>query len=233
MQDEEVPLPPNIVSRLGGPRQTPSQYKVTTRSVSGMAAAMRAVAPQYEIAVWLGACAGLRLSEALGMTWGNIDMVHNRLSVTQQLFRREVRPLKTKSSRATLPMDPFLTDKLRAHWDAFPPEADQGSERIEGPFSSTGWIMVNSNKDPLTSQNFAYRWNAARSSSGIPPEISFHSLRHYYISMLAQSGRYSLTTVQSLARHGCIRSTLGYVRTIDSPDETGIHVFSAAFAQRD
>ncbi len=35
--------------------------------------------------------------------------------------------------------------------------------------------------------------------------------------MLAESGRYSLTTIQSLARHGHIRPALAYIRPIDEP----------------
>ncbi|WP_405856853.1 site-specific integrase [Streptomyces sp. NBC_01515] len=232
MHDEEVPLPPNILRRIGTPRQSAHECEFTTETVAEAAAAIRAVAPQYEIAIWLAACAGLRMGEVLGMTWGNVDMNRNRLSVTQQLFKREIRPLKTQSSRATLPIDPFLTDKLRAHKHAFPPVVGHEDKVAGSDSPSPGWIMVNANNAPLTGANFLHRWTKARSLSNLPPKIPFHSLRHYYISMLAASGRYSLTTIQFLARHGCIESTLKYISPIDDPEGKGVSTFTAAFTQQ-
>ncbi|MFJ8010799.1 tyrosine-type recombinase/integrase [Streptomyces fagopyri] len=194
---------------------------------------MRVVAPQCEIAIWLAACAGLRLGEVLGLTWNNFDAARNRLSVTQQLQNREIRPVKTKASRATLPIDPMLTQKLLDHRSNFPSAASGRSiKSFHGSRDHQEWVMVNSHGDPLTAKRFFAKWNVARSVTSIPSRTPFHSLRHFYITALTESGRYSLTTIQSLARHGHIRSTLAYMRPIDSPDERGVNVFSTAFSEQ-
>ncbi|MGW4756177.1 tyrosine-type recombinase/integrase [Streptomyces chartreusis] len=232
MLDEEVPLPANIISRIGSPKQTYREVDFTAETIARVAAAMQVVAPHYEIAIWFASCAGLRYGEVFGMTWGNIDLARNRLSVTQQMWKREIQPLKTKSSRATLPIDPFLTDKLRAYRQQTPPV---GRRRKRNPARRIPFpndlVLVNCNNDPLSGTDFFRRWNDARALAEIPPRTgTFHSLRRYYISSLAASGQYSLTTIQSLARHASIQSTLPYVRAIDDPDAKGVGVFSAAFA---
>lgn len=62
------------------------------------------------------AYAGLRLSEALGLRWRDVDLRANTLSVTGQLGADGERvPLKTTASAATAPALPALVEELRAH----------------------------------------------------------------------------------------------------------------------
>lgn len=232
MRDEEVPLPANILSRLGTPRQTVGAAPFTAESVAAVTSAMKAIAPRYEIAIWLAACAGLRLGEALGITWDQVDFAENRLSITRQLSMREIRPLKTRASRATLPIDPYLTDKLRMHRQEFVTAGrDEGG--LTGDPAALQWIVVDAIDQPLTRNLFNRYWVKARTMSIISPAATYHSLRHYYISTLAESRQYSLTTIQALARHGYLESTLAYVRPIDNPDKRGVTEFGTAFAQHD
>ncbi|MFF7167370.1 hypothetical protein ACFZBP_39365 [Streptomyces sp. NPDC008086] len=54
MLDEDVPLPPNIVARIELP-DVPPRVKVALSpgQVAAVAAAMRRVAPHYEVLIWL------------------------------------------------------------------------------------------------------------------------------------------------------------------------------------
>ena len=62
------------------------------------------------------AFAGLRLSEALGLRWRDVDLKAGTLTVTAQLGADGERvPLKTAASLASVPMLPVLADELRAH----------------------------------------------------------------------------------------------------------------------
>lgn len=62
------------------------------------------------------AWAGLRLSEAVGLRWRDLDLKGGTLSVTGQLGSDGERvPLKTASSTATVPILPALADELWAH----------------------------------------------------------------------------------------------------------------------
>ncbi|MDX3231352.1 hypothetical protein [Streptomyces sp. ME19-01-6] len=64
MLDEDVSLPPNIVARIELPDVTPRvKVALSPGQVAAVAAAMRRVAPRYEVLIWLGACAGLRQGE--------------------------------------------------------------------------------------------------------------------------------------------------------------------------
>jgi integrase len=62
------------------------------------------------------AYAGLRLSEALGLRWRDLDLKTGTLTVSAQLGPDGFRaPLKTPTSAATVPVLPRLADELRAH----------------------------------------------------------------------------------------------------------------------
>ena len=62
------------------------------------------------------AYAGLRVSEALGLRWRDVDLKAGTLTVTGQLGARGARvPTKTAASAATVPLLPALAAELRAH----------------------------------------------------------------------------------------------------------------------
>jgi integrase len=62
------------------------------------------------------ALAGLRASEALGLTWADVDFNTKTITVTMQLGRDGNRvPPKTASSNAAVPLLPALERELRAH----------------------------------------------------------------------------------------------------------------------
>ena len=60
--------------------------------------------------------AGLRVSEALGLTWGDVDFDSKTITVSEQLGAKGERmPTKTATSRAPVPLLPALERELRAH----------------------------------------------------------------------------------------------------------------------
>jgi integrase len=84
MLDEDVPLPPNIVARIELPDVT-SRVKVALSpgQVAAVAAAMRRIAPRYEVLIWLGACAGLRQGEAFGLKRSQVAWTHDLLHIEE------------------------------------------------------------------------------------------------------------------------------------------------------
>jgi integrase len=62
---------------------------------------------------------GLRISEALGLRWGDIDWAAKTVAIERQLGRdgATLVPLKTRSSQATLSLPAPLVEELRAHRD--------------------------------------------------------------------------------------------------------------------
>lgn len=58
----------------------------------------------------------LRVSEALGLRWGDVDLAGGTITISGQLGMNGERvPLKTTASAATMPLLPALVRELRAH----------------------------------------------------------------------------------------------------------------------
>jgi integrase len=74
---------------------------------------------------------GLRVSEALGLTWSHVDLANGTVAIRRQLGRdgRTLAPLKTRASEAVLTIPSPLLEELRSHRER---QAALGFERI-GP----------------------------------------------------------------------------------------------------
>jgi integrase len=70
-------------------------------AVSALAAAMPA---RYELAVWLGAGAGLREGEALGLTVPRVEFLARRLVIVEQMQNKVLSLLKTRASTRVVPL---------------------------------------------------------------------------------------------------------------------------------
>lgn len=94
---------------------------------------------------------GLRISELLGLTWGDIDFPAGLIQVRAQLSRahrgepaHRIAP-KTPSSVREVPLVPQLSDRLAAH-------------RHSTPFAApTDWVFATSRGTPHGERNVARR----------------------------------------------------------------------------
>ena len=62
--------------------------------------------------VLLAASTGLRQSELFGLKWGDIDIVHETMTVTRSIAYGVVGRCKTESSQKPVPLHPILADAL-------------------------------------------------------------------------------------------------------------------------
>lgn len=121
----------------------------------------------------------MRIGEALGLTWGDVDFDAGLLSVHWQLSRYRVHaPLKTPAGRRQIVLSPAILSLLRARKLA---NADKGPDAFI--FSTT------------TGRPFDYRkvgegFRKAVSQSGVRGDgrLSLHSLRHGFASLLISEG---------------------------------------------
>jgi integrase len=95
---------------------------VTTEQVMVLRDAM---GPEWQALIVLGAGAGLRQGEALGVTRDRIDFLRRQLRVDRQLMNLpnqapRLVPVKTKTSTRTIPLPQVVVDSLAAHLAAFP-----------------------------------------------------------------------------------------------------------------
>lgn len=151
-----------------------------------------AVGPLYRPLVVLGAGAGLRVGEALGMPVGGIDFPRRQLSVTQQAVtvRRvtEIADPKTKTSARTIPLADAVLAELAGH--------------LEGRKDEPADTLLVADKDgaPIPQNRFSQTWARAVRRAGMPKGIRFHDLRHTYASALIASGC-SVKVVQAHLGH--------------------------------
>ncbi|MGW6460925.1 tyrosine-type recombinase/integrase [Streptomyces sp. NPDC055078] len=209
MIDSDVPLPANITSRIELP-EVDARVKVplSPQQVADLAAAMREVAPRYEILIWIAACAGFRMGEAFGLREEDVGWADSVLYVTEQRQNGQAKKLKTKASMATLPVDRFLMQQLAAHLARFrgaAPVTRDGEiwRKRHGyvPPPDEGLIVTTRGGHPMRRSRFNGKFREAVTLAGLPERTRFHDLKHFYTSQLGASGCHDPKTVQALSRH--------------------------------
>jgi integrase len=130
----------------------------------------------------------LRVSEALRLTWGDIDATGRKVNIPGS---------KTEASKATIPLLPQLANELRAHRER---QAARGFDRIamDALVFSTA-----SGRSPLRRNVLRAVTNAAK-RAGLQPEgaepVGVHDLRHSFAAY-ALGGGLSLLETSRVLRH--------------------------------
>jgi integrase len=200
--DRRLPVNPCIGVKLPEVHKTWLQV-MTTEQVLALEEAME---PQWKALAILGAGAGLRQGEALGLTRDRIDFLRRQLRVDRQLMNLPGQPptlvpVKTKTSNRTLPLPQVVIDALAAHLAEFP---------------SVDLVF-----QPITRQLFSKLFRAAAKRASLPESITYHDLRHFYASLLIRHGE-SIKTVQERLGHSSAVTTLNTYSHLwpDSDDRT-------------
>lgn len=141
------------------------------------------------------AYSGLRLGEALGLTWRHVSFRDNAILVERSWSRYGgFQEPKTETSRRAVPMMPSLASALEAHYRA------AGSPAAEElVFSFNGAVPL----DPGNTRRELYR---ALDCAGLK-HISLHSLRHSFASIMLASGA-SVKALQRSLGHASATMTL-------------------------
>lgn len=137
----------------------------------------------YRVALALG----LRIGEALGLTWADVDFATSTLRVRRSLQRIDgklsFKDPKTAKSLRTLTMPSMLVTALRQH------RIRQLEERL---IAGEAWheqdlIFTNTIGRPLEPSNVLKRFKALLRDAGLPQQ-RFHDLRHCAASLLIAQG---------------------------------------------
>jgi integrase len=164
----------------------PKQGLTGRRLDEGELAALCHHAPEgYRNVVTLLAYTGLRLSEALGLRWCDIDFVEGELHVTGQLSRPKkgqparVVEAKTLASVRIVPLWPaverVLVDQLRAE--------QQAGRGRDGDF-----VFYARNGQPLEQRNVARRGVEAAAKAAGLGHVTPHDLRRSFCSLAGRRG---------------------------------------------
>lgn len=134
-----------------------------------------AISPRYRVAVFLGAGAGLRRGEALGLAVPRIDFAKRHVDVRVQAQKGELVELKTKYSRRIVPVDDLVLEEVRRHMELYEPAPGQV-------------LISNTWKAVAKPSAFNSAWSKAVEKTGLPKGTRFHDLRHFYASALIAAG---------------------------------------------
>lgn len=180
---------------------TEEQAKALTRGELKLLLA--AIPPKWHLFFEFLTHTGLRISEAIGLTWENVSFGENpHIKVREQFYRGKRRKLKSGAGKRVLPLSPGMAARLLAH----------RRDTYRGPKSP---VFPSSVGTELIRGKIAKRiLNPAREAVGLE-WVSFHAFRHTCASMLFQAGR-NIKQVQVWLGHADPGFTLRtYVHLMD------------------
>jgi integrase len=145
------------------------------------------------------AYAGLRISEALGLQWQDVDFDAKTITVRRQLDNdltiREA--TKTPASTGTVPLLPALERELRAIRRR---QAGIDLRRVQG----THLVFTTARDKPQSRRNVFRAVVKAADAAGLNgngrPPLGLHDLRHSFVAMALDAGA-TLAETAVLARH--------------------------------
>jgi integrase len=163
---------------------------------------------KFEALYVLSLTVGVRMGEALGLRWSDIDLDAKTLRVNRQLQRIRdggglVFSEPKNASRRTVDLPQRAVEALRSH------RKQQMEEQLR---AASGWqdyrlVFVSGKGTPLDAQNIVNRhFKPLLRRAGLP-NIRWHDLRHSCFTILLARGTHP-KYVQHLAGHASIQLTL-------------------------
>jgi integrase len=156
--------------------------------------------PSYRPLLATALYSGMRLSELLGLTWGEVDLGEGLIQVRNQLSRarednpaRRV-PLKTSAAVRDIPLLPQLGALLKQH-------------KLASPYSTEqDYVFCSGLGTPLGGRNVERRGlGRAADRAGLNPEellrLRVHDLRHTFASHLIIDLRLDVAQVSQILGH--------------------------------
>jgi integrase len=176
---------------------------------------IEATPERYRVLISLLAFTGVRISEALGLTWADVDLETGTVKISRQLSRAKRGqpatriPLKTDAAKREIDLAPKMVQALRVHKFASHHKGD--SDFVFTTFAGSPLYYRNASIRGLEKAAEAIGLNR----EGLP-KLSFHDLRHTAITHLIRSGA-DVAQVQRFAGHSKPSITLDlYVGEFES-----------------
>lgn len=173
---------------------------LTREELAHLLATCREHFPHFHPFVLVLARTGMRLGEALGLQWGDIDWQGRFAEVRRSLGRDGANAPKSGKSRR-VDLSAQLVETLRALQLAAKKRALR--EGREVPL----WIFATDTGTPLEANNLRHRFWPRLFAKAELRQVRIHDLRHTYASLLIAQGE-SLTYVKEQLGHASIQTTV-------------------------
>jgi integrase len=165
---------------------------------------LQELAEPYRTMVLVAGCLGLRVSEILGLRWGDIDWENLAVSVQRSVVGGKVYDTKTEASSKPLPIDPELGEALLLF------------RRQAVYVTPADYVFAGDSGKP--------RWQGGMLTDHIKPaavragvgKVGWHTFRHTFSSILHNAGT-NMAVQKELLRHADISTTMNIYTQAASP----------------
>jgi integrase len=160
----------------------------------------------WRTAVYLAVTTGLRVSELLGVKWGDVGFTSGEIRLTRGIVRQHVGQMKTEASRKPVPMDSGIADVL-ARWREVAPYNQDGDYIFASPDR-------NGTQPYWPTAGMEDHIRPAARRAGIQKPVGWHTFRHTFGTLVNREGA-DIATTQALMRHANVSITLDkYVQAV-------------------
>jgi integrase len=153
------------------------------------------LAEPYHTMVLVAACLGLRVSEIVGLQWGDFDWDNMTVMIQRSVVQCRVGETKTEGSARPLPINPGLASHL------------QELHKCSTYKASGDWVFANDAGRPRWQETILQRQLKPAASRAGLGKIGWHTFRHTYSTMLRSAGT-DIKVQQELLRHANIQTTM-------------------------
>lgn len=195
----------NVADMVKAPRCT--RYEAATLDV-GQAKALLRTANRHRLGALFSVAlaVGVRLGEALGLRWEDIDLKRGTLSVRQTLQRVDKKLVfgepKSEKARRSISLPPMTVTTLRRY------RAQQRQERLKagGGWHDSDLVFTSTIGTPLDDRNVRRAFKELLKGAQLP-RIRIHDLRHTCATLLLAQDVHP-KVVQEILGHSQISLTL-------------------------
>lgn len=198
----------------------PDKPTIRLLSPAEVIALYRVMRPEFAPLVLLGAAAGLRQGEALGLSIDRIDFGEAMLRVDRQVVVVDRRPVlappKTRASVRDVPMPAVLAEALAGHIEQRRPKD----------------VLFRTSRGNLIRRDYfnAKVLKPAILAAGVPDDMTFHDLRHTFASTALAEG-VPISEVSRWLGHESITTTVDlYGHLVPEASERARNALDNAFA---
>lgn len=209
--------PMSLVQNKGATRKTRKARSLTVEQFHALLAELH---EPFATLALLSVCLGLRISEALGLQWADVDWLGERISIRRGIVEQVVGDVKTEGSARSFPLMRELLERLKT-WK-------QCSEFSD----AEDWIFASPIKLGRLPYSYTGVWRelvrAAKAAK--IGHLGTHAFRHTYRSWLDAVGT-PIAVQQKMMRHSDIRTTMNIYGDVvtDEMETAGLKVAQLAF----
>jgi integrase len=175
VEDGTVRSNPTRSVRVGASREEVEGREVRALTRAELSRLLGHTPERWRLLFEFLAHTGLRISEAIGLTWADVEFGDRpRVRVRRQDCRGEVGGLKSEHSRRDIPLSPGMARRLWAI----------GADR-----PGTDRVFMSPHGLPLSYGNLRRRVLVPAARDAGLPWVTFHTFRHTCASMLFEAGR--------------------------------------------